>query len=304
MSAVSGMVYDSGGAPASGRILRVYRRDTGALLGSAVSSDGNAIDGDDEYANVEFLLNLNGTDGATTFTDGGPNGYTVTRSADAQIDTAQFKYGGASALFDGSGDDLRVPMAGWNPNTETHWTLEGWIRTTGTTWCFASSGNSGNGDFYVECLGDTFYLGDATANPISFGSTSSFIPNNTWRHLAIVRNNTTLKVYIEGTERGSTTTMLKNLALNEMILGRRPVGSGAALNGHLDSVRLTRGVARYTAAFTPPADEFPENPDIPATPVGSYEISTGAYTGEVQVVCLDADGGTLENDLILRTTPV
>ena len=49
---------------------------------------------------TKLLLHCNGTDGSTTFTD--EIGKTVTANGNAQIDTAQSKFGGASGLFDGT----------------------------------------------------------------------------------------------------------------------------------------------------------------------------------------------------------
>ena len=55
-------------------------------------------------ANTDLYLRMNGIDASTTFSDEGTSGHTVTANGDAQIDTAQDKFGGASGLFDGTGD--------------------------------------------------------------------------------------------------------------------------------------------------------------------------------------------------------
>ncbi len=53
---------------------------------------------------------MNGADGSTTFTDSATGGsHTWTAYGNAQIDTAQNKFGGASGLFDGSGDYIDTP---------------------------------------------------------------------------------------------------------------------------------------------------------------------------------------------------
>ena len=60
---------------------------------------------DDSY--TKALLHMDGADGSTTFID--ESGKTWTRAGNAQIDTSQYKFGGASGLFDGSGDWVDTP---------------------------------------------------------------------------------------------------------------------------------------------------------------------------------------------------
>src|SRR3990167_4294419 len=60
---------------------------------------------EDSY--TKFLAHTDGTDGSTTFTD--EAGIAITANGNAQIDTAQSKFGGASGLLDGTGDYLTTP---------------------------------------------------------------------------------------------------------------------------------------------------------------------------------------------------
>jgi hypothetical protein len=110
MPTITGMVYDEDGQPAPGRIVRAYRRDTGALLTAVETGDGSeqSIPDDPNYASVSLLLHMDGTNGSTVFTDLSPVPKVVTRFGDAQISTAQSKFGGSSAYFDGTGDYLTV----------------------------------------------------------------------------------------------------------------------------------------------------------------------------------------------------
>jgi hypothetical protein len=55
-----------------------------------------------------LLLHMDGSNGSTTFTDSSSNALTVTANGNAQISTAQSKFGGASAAFDGDGDFLSI----------------------------------------------------------------------------------------------------------------------------------------------------------------------------------------------------
>ena len=81
------------------------------------------------------------------------------------------------------------------------------------------------------------------------------------------------------------------------------VNNGESFKGYVDSIRLTKGFARYTENFAPPTSEFLRGEGIPACAFGEYAL-TVPYSGEVQVICLHDDAGPLQNDLVLRTFPV
>lgn len=309
MPSISGTVYDDAGAPAAGRIVRVYRRDTGELLGSAVTSDGIPIAGDTHYANVSLLLHCDGADGSTVFTDSSAAPKTVTAYGNAKISTAQSKFGGASGRVDGS---------------------SGCYITTANTAAF----QFGSGDFAIEgfvrpnskgaivgswrglVASDCAWLVEINASGhLSFtygvGSTNAAIssgaafPLSVWSHFAVVRQGSTVRFFINGilVSTGSLSGVLNYYAAEPVVIGAVSVistPSGAARGDfHIDDLRITKGVARYTDNFTPPAAPHYDRLPADATPVGSYSTTT-AYTGEVQRIVLDDDAGTLYNDLIDR----
>ncbi len=59
--------------------------------------------GDPFSSSVVLLSGFEGTDGSTTFLDESPAGRALTANGNAQIDTAQFKFGASSLLLDGQG---------------------------------------------------------------------------------------------------------------------------------------------------------------------------------------------------------
>ncbi len=95
-------------------------------------------------ANTVLLLHADGSNGSTVFVDSGSNGKTVTAYGNAQISTAQSKFGGASAYFDGNGDYLSVPSSDdWSFGTEA-FTMEAWIRLDDTSTYKSLVGRAGN----------------------------------------------------------------------------------------------------------------------------------------------------------------
>lgn len=310
MPAVGGFVFDSAGVRVD-REIRVYRRDTGALLGKTRSSGGG---GDPHYDKVSLLLHMNGVDGSTMFSDSSVAPKTVTAYGGAKISTTQSKFGVASAYFDGVGDYLEIPYK----TSEFRWwdskfTLEVLVFPVAlSTFSFVNGlyafpnliGNSSSVD-----ITNYWSFGPGSDGRVLFtywsGVTNNVysaatIAENQWSHIALVVNDGKITIYVNGV--GSTPVAIAGTPQDTQTL---PLLVGAAkssyINGYIDELRITKGVARYTADFTPPTAQFPDAQNPLA--FGEYRFTTN-HTGEVQVVCLDDDSAPLENDLILRTFPV
>lgn len=238
-----------------GRALRARQR--GFLL-NPFRFGGGGGSGDPHFDNVSLLLHMDGADGSTAFVDSSTNGLTPTVNGSAQIDTAQSKFGGASMLLDGSAD---------------------WIYYAN----FA--GFELPGDFTVECFvlwsaitnGGIFHLYPGTPPEVTTGLALGYngdefafycggAPNfrtfaltaGRWYHVALVRAAGSISMYVDGAKLGDSVTDATNYASSGMNVGIY-YSSSFALNGHIDEFRLTKGVARYTANFTPPTAAFPNS---------------------------------------------
>ena len=224
---------------------------------------------DPYFANVSALLHFDGANTSTTFTD--VIGGTWTANSNAQLATAQFKFGTASLkLVNANNDYVTGPSGSAFTFGTGEYTIECWFRPTTTL-------NSGSGQrpilakwggTSVEWMLD-YYAGNLRA--IHRDGTTNFIANGsqtltagTWYHLAMTRSGTNLRVFIDGTLMGTDAT----LGSSSMNSGAEPVligckgdgtGSGISLDGYVDDVRITKGVARYTSTFSPDSGAFPDN---------------------------------------------
>jgi hypothetical protein len=106
----------------------------GLVISKGLTLRKGYIEGDRNFSNVSLLLHGDGTNGSTTIIDSSPSPKTVTAVGNAQISTAQSKFGGASLLFDGSGDGAII-STGLNDFTMTSntYTLEAWARPAATS---------------------------------------------------------------------------------------------------------------------------------------------------------------------------
>jgi hypothetical protein len=221
-------------------------------------------------ADTVLLVHCNGTDGSTTFTDdvGSRRQLGISAIADAKISTAQSQFGGASALFDGTGDYLEIknfPTIGTGS-----YTFEGWVRSIG------SPGN--NGMFHLAAttlpstsansiaVGLTNGGGSSAAWTLYYGSStgagsSALINQNQWYHVAVVRNgggSNNVKLYIDGTS-VLTVTDTTNITYTNLAIGAY-YANGYNLNGYIDEFRIS-STARYTANFTAPSAAFTNDAD-------------------------------------------
>jgi hypothetical protein len=84
------------------------------------------------------------------------------------------------------------------------------------------------------------------------------ITTNTWYHVAVVRNGTSFKTYINGAEvHTQTTSNSLGDYTTPLVIGARTFDYNVKLNGYIDELRITKGVARYTSNFIPPTAPFP-----------------------------------------------
>lgn len=231
--------------------MAAIRAHSGLLLKTAGGGGGGPTDPD--FASVVALLHMNGADASTTFTD--VKGKTFTAFGNAQIDTAQSQYGGASGLFDGTGDYLSTSSSADFDLFGGAFTVECWIRVSASTpadciWHIESASNSYLSVF-VDSLAIKMYSIVAGAGG-GFKITTSAISVNTWTHIALTKTGSTFTLWVNGASGGTSTTTTYPTGNMPLYIAR----SGTAATsqdflGWIDDFRVTKGVCRYTAGFSP-----------------------------------------------------
>lgn len=212
---------------------------------------------DPDFSSVSLLLHMDGTNGSTTFTDSSSNALTATANGNAQISTAQSKFGGASGLFDGSVDNLTVSNAVLNIASSGDFTWEGWFYATSTGGykCIINNdfGFSTTPRLYLKNNNLLGYIG--SFDRISHQTT---VTTNTWHHFAMVRASNVTHVYLNGVQ-SSTSYTYSSASSNNMRIGSDTGANSQDFTGYLDDIRITKNVARYTSNFTPATTAFPNS---------------------------------------------
>lgn len=215
----------------------------------------------DTYFNLtSLLLHGDGTNGAnnTVFVDSSTNALTVTTNGKPYQGTfSPFSQTGWSNYFDGNGDYLSVAdntaLEGFDD-----FTIEGWLYFNSTSdqtiitkgWDASSTFSpyivllsSGNLIFYASSTGSSWTVSGQTI--------ISSVQTGRWYHFAISRSGSTYRLFNNGaltTTITSTGTLMTNSA--SLTIGVTSVGT-QPFSGYMSNVRIVKGTAVYTSAFTP-----------------------------------------------------
>jgi hypothetical protein len=216
---------------------------------------------DPNFSSVSLLLHGDGANGSTTITDSSGSPKTVTAFGNAAISTAQSKFGGASIAFDGNGDYL---SAGTNTDYDFpgDFTIESWCYLT--SWP-ASAGvildarSQDNLESYVLSINATGKLDFIYSS--SRVTSSGSLATGSWHYIAAKRAGSTITLHVNATQDGSASFSgaINSSAVLAIGGGRSTGGSSAIngyyLNGYIDELRITKGVARDVS--TVPTAPFP-----------------------------------------------
>jgi hypothetical protein len=214
---------------------------------------------DPQFGSVSLLLHGNGANGSTTITDSSRFANTVTAVGNAQISTAQSKFGGASIAFDGSGDWITVssdPAFSFGTGDFTVEFFARWNSFANVNVIFDTRDGaaSANGIVFYTTSGGVFVVYRGVA-PLITGAT---LQTAQWYHIAVSRSSGTTRLFVDGVQSGSSASDSANYTDQNFFVGKTNEALSNYFNGYIDELRITKGIARYTANFTPPTAPFPD----------------------------------------------
>ena len=156
---------------------------------------------------------------------------------------------GTAVSFDGTDDYISFSDSpDWDFGTG-NFTIDTWVKFTGWPSLHAmifDMGTSGACQLYWQ-YGVGLYWNNCIPGVSLLYNPSWTL--NTWHHIAIVRNGTDIRMYLDGTSVASTTSSSSFIAHSYLSFGRRD--DGYHFNGLIDEFRISKGVARWTSNFTP-----------------------------------------------------
>lgn len=193
-----------------------------------------------------------------------PGGIYTNSSLSVSLTTAtESPYGGAYESYVSSSTTSVVLTSSqgdpsWDLGTDD-WTIEFWLRWTSyagqSFGIMGTPGGTGGWSFGFNPVSGSLGVSLNTGQPImSFGNVYGF--QNTWRHIAVVRDNLLFRCYLDGT-RNFNQTFGSNTAINDAGTTDWRVfntaGNPTGVIGNITDLRLVKGLAVYTGDFTVPS---------------------------------------------------
>ena len=179
------------------------------------------------------------TGGSLLFTASSSSGISFANVADFQMGTGDFTIEWFQYQLSGSGTNQRIFSIGSWPSASIAVSQEG-SDTSKTFYAWLSSGNLIRSGINMQ---------------------------NSWIHYAICRSGSSLRVFQNGTQIGSTLSNSTNFNNTTQVLrlgNETTTTAGAAFNGYITNFHWVKGTALYTANFT--------RPSAPITPVANTKL--------------------------------
>ena len=191
--------------------------------------------------------------------------HTLSASGDVHHETDQKKFGDTSIYFDGTGDALSVNDIGQLTFTGD-FTFECWIRCGDQADNYATFFDDDPGGHRLRVT-----LGSSSSSTPKLSAYSGVwdehvtgttdIGDDAWHHCAVVRDNGTIRIFVDGTSENTRADSGGLVDLDRTHLGQYSfVSAGGQLpfTGYLDEIRIS-SIARYTSNFTPSTSVFSDD---------------------------------------------
>lgn len=221
-----------------------------------------------QSSQTELLLTT--PSNSSYLTDSSTNAFTVTNVGTATStpfnpfsDNYTILANPGSVLFNGSTQYLTVPDNAAFVFTGD-FTMEAWIYPTSfggvnenviaSQWPGISPTNCA-WIFQITSTGKVSLVYGIGATNTTVTGTSLSCSLNVWTHVAVTRSGSTVNFFVNGVTDANTPTVSGSLndSTSEINVGRINASDLGYFTGYISNLRVVKGVAVYTSAFTPPA---------------------------------------------------
>jgi len=216
------------------------------------------VGGIDEY--TKLMLHLDGD-----YSDVSDSNHTIATAGNPSFDSSIKKFGSDSINLDGSGDYLGTDdHIDWYFGADD-FTIDCWVYLTSATTVsiysqLANIGLDNNRIMYGFWTGYWNFYVRTSSVIIDVKVADSSPATGEWVHIALTRSGNNFRFFKNGNQIGTTQTSSAAVPNNigPLRLGVCRLGGTfpIVMNGRMDEVRISKGIARWTSNFTPPTAPY------------------------------------------------
>jgi len=247
----------------AGSFSLTFRASDGVNIATAVSSFTLQFKVENSNYTTALITSVGDNNAVNnSFVDSSTNSHTITAAGNAtQTTFSPYRHGGYSTYFDGSGDYLTIADDASIDLSTGDFTLEAWIyleSLSGNQLIIDrySPGNNGSYQFYYRGTGSSIAFWTVPDGVVAQDPSSSTIKANTWHHVVATRESGTVKIYVDGSQKATGSCSTNFDSALTLAVGGQISTSTNYLNGRVSDVRIVKGTAVYTSAFTPPTERL------------------------------------------------
>jgi hypothetical protein len=241
------------------------------------------------FSSVGLLVHFDDADGSTTPLDSSLSAHALSGVATAKVSRSQSKWGAGSLDVTNASAQVTTPVVTDFNFGAGQFTVEAWVRPSVNTGLRSLVGQwaaTTNLGWWFGFNGSNLIFNYSTTGTDTPSVSGSYTPTlNTWVHIAVDRDaSNVLRVYAGGAVIGSATVAATLFASTRSLSIGNNGNTNAGSLGQIDDLRITKGVARYAGAFTPPTDAFPDTDHFSTLLAqGLARETIGTSTGVLQV---------------------
>jgi hypothetical protein len=234
-------------------------------------------------AETKILCHFNGNDGDINTIDETTR-HTFTFFNQTQIDIDKFKFGSSSLKFGHTSYmDILGNTSDWAFGTG-NFTIEFWTYLT-ADFGYGYSNFLANASFQFSWAGSGLAIYGSGWNITANGNISL----NNWHHIAVCSVGGIISIYIDGTNE-----TISRVGTPTFSAGALKMGGGysedyqyGSINGWVDELRISKGIARYTSNFNPQTNEFRAN--VRNMTLSSIQFPAISEPEKARIVILEED---------------
>ena len=222
------------------------------------------MDGGEEYSNGTATMKnqVNGTTNSAVNNDGS--------TSNCAVNTSQAKFGNSSHFIGNSASGSNGNYFTFAGSSDFNFGtgdfgIDCWLRQNTGSGEFAFMGmgtsNSTDGNFWIRTnewnenrFRFTAFTNGTDSSTVSMYTPTNQVPDTTWTHVAVQRNGSAIRLFINGvsqstTDSGSQSVQIGN-STSPLYIGASQYNAGAGWNGYIDALRIFKGAYKYWDNFT------------------------------------------------------